>query len=46
MIERRSAVRVARGKRGIWQRRFWEHNIIDDAGYAAHADYCPINPLK
>ncbi|MDD2661496.1 MAG: hypothetical protein PHY54_17725 [Methylococcales bacterium] len=46
MIERRSAVRVARGKRGIWQRRFWDHNIIDDAGYAAHADYCLINPLK
>jgi putative transposase len=23
--ERRSAVRIARGERGIWQRRFWEH---------------------
>ena len=46
MIERRSAVRVARGERGIWQRRFWEHMIVDDADYAAHVDYCPINPLK
>ena len=33
MIERRSAVRVARGERGIWQRRFWEHMIVDDADY-------------
>ena len=46
MIERRSAVRVARGERGIWQRRFWEHMIVDDADYAAHVDYCHINPLK
>ena len=46
MIERRSAVRVARGERGIWQRRFWEHMIVDDADYAVHVDYCPINPLK
>ncbi len=46
MIERRSAVRVARGERGIWQRRFWERMIVDDAGYAAHVGYCHINPLK
>ena len=46
MIEQRSAVRVARSERGIWQRRFWERMIIDDADYAAHVDYCPINPLK
>lgn len=24
-VERRSAVRLRRGERGIWQRRFWEH---------------------
>jgi putative transposase len=40
MIERRFVVRVARGERGIWQRRFWEHMIVDDA---AHVDYCHIN---
>ena len=39
-------VRVARGERGIWQRRFWEHMIVDDADYAAHVDYCHTNPLK
>jgi len=28
ITERRSAVRKARGERGIWQRRFWEHVIL------------------
>ncbi|WP_347989619.1 transposase [Methylomonas sp. AM2-LC] len=46
ITERRSAVRIAKGERGIWQRRFWEHLILDDADYAAHLDYCHINPVK
>jgi len=25
---------------------FWEHTIGDDADYAAHVDYCHINPVK
>jgi len=33
--EHRSLVRVARGERGIWQRRFWEHAIRDDRDYSA-----------
>ncbi len=45
-IEERSLVRQARGERGIWQRRFWEHTIRDDADYAAHVDYVHVNPLK
>jgi putative transposase len=44
--ERRSPVRIARGERGVWQRRFWEHTIRDDEDYAAHVDYCHINPAK
>jgi putative transposase len=44
--ERLSAVREARGERGIWQRRFWEHLIRDDADYARHVEYCYINPVK
>jgi REP-associated tyrosine transposase len=35
-IERLSRVRDDGGERGIWQRRFWEHAIRDDADYAAH----------
>jgi putative transposase len=44
--ERLSAVRRARSERGIWQRRFWEHLIRDDADYARHVEYCYINPMK
>ena len=44
--ERRSAVRVRRGERGIWQRRYWEHVIRDDADFRAHMDYVHINPAK
>jgi putative transposase len=46
MTERRLSVHIARGERGLWQRRFWEHAIRDDGDYAAHVDYCHINPLK
>ena len=44
--ERRSDVRVRRGERGIWQRRYWEHLIRDDADFAAHMDYVHFNPVK
>ncbi|MGA9422478.1 MAG: transposase [Rhodanobacteraceae bacterium] len=44
--ERRSRVRVARRERGIWQRRFWEHVIVDEADLEAHVDYVHVNPVK
>ncbi len=44
--ERRSIVRLRRGERGIWQRRFWEHAIRDERDFAAHVDYVHINPVK
>lgn len=45
-LESISDKRAARGERGIWQRRFWEHAIRDDEDYAAHVDYVHINPFK
>lgn len=39
-------LRAAKGERGIWQRRFWEHTIRDEADYRTHLDYVHINPLK
>jgi len=45
-LERLSPVRIARNERGIWQRRFWEHLIRDEADYARHIEYCYINPMK
>jgi putative transposase len=44
--EYRSASRASRRERGIWQRRFWEHTIRDEGGYAAHVDYIHFNPVK
>lgn len=44
--ERRSARRVAKGERGIWQRRYWERLIRDERDFRAHVDYIHINPLK
>jgi putative transposase len=44
--ERLSQTRMARNERGIWQRRFWEHLIRDEADYARHVEYCYINPVK
>jgi len=37
-----------RGKRecGLWQRRFWEHVIRDEADYHNHIAYCWGNPVK
>ncbi len=34
------------GRRGIWQRRFWEHTIADEDDYEAHFDYIHFNPVK
>ena len=39
-------VMAKRSERGIWQRRFWEHTIRNDADFAAHIDYVYLNPYK
>jgi putative transposase len=33
-------------RRGIWQRRFWEHCIEDDEDLERHCDYIHYNPVK
>ena len=38
--------RARRGERGIWQRRYWEHLIRDQADLDAHVDYIHFNPVK
>jgi putative transposase len=44
--ERVSKSRAAKGERGIWQRRFWEYTVRDDAGYAKRFDYIHYNRVK
>jgi putative transposase len=43
---RPSSSKVARRERGIWQRRYWEHVIRDDADLERHVDYIHFNPVK
>ena len=46
ITEHRSAARIRRGERDIWQRRYWEHLIRDERDFRAHVDYVHVNPLK
>ena len=45
-VEAVSPSRRGRLERGIWQRRFWEHAIRDEADFWRHVEYCYINPVK
>jgi putative transposase len=42
----RSASRVRNRRRGVWQRRFWEHTIRDERDFEQHFDYIHYNPVK
>lgn len=44
--EPRHQSRLRKGERGIWQRRYWEHTIRDEADLHAHIDYIHYNPVK
>jgi putative transposase len=35
-----------RGEYALWQKRFWEHTIRDDADFERCADYIHFNPVK
>ncbi|MGY2935550.1 putative transposase [Bradyrhizobium sp. GM6.1] len=44
-----SGAPISRNRRGefsLWQRRFWEHTIRDDADFERCADYIHFNPAK
>ncbi|MGC1548830.1 MAG: transposase [Rhodanobacter sp.] len=48
-IERHEVIslsRLRKGERGIWQRRFWEHQIRHESDLQHHIDYVHINPVK
>ena len=42
----RSVSKIYKREKGIWQRRFWEHAIRDDADLERHVDYIHFNPVK
>ena len=35
-----------RGEYSLWQRRYWEHTIIDEQDLMNHIDYIHFNPVK
>lgn len=41
-----SMSRRSRGERSVWQRRFWEHLVRDDADFDRCFDYIHFNPVK
>lgn len=41
-----SLSREKKRERGIWQRRFWEHQIRDEKDLQEHLDYIHYNPVK
>ena len=44
--ERTRASRGSKRERGIWQRRYWEHQIRTDEDLARHVDYIHFNPVR
>ena len=42
----RSASRRWAGRRGVWQRRYWEHTLRDETDFERHVDYIHWNPVK
>ena len=38
--------RACRRERKIWQKRYWEHLIRNDADFARHIEYIHYNPVK
>jgi putative transposase len=45
-VHSRSASKISKREKGIWQRRYWEHAIRDDADFERHVDYIHFNPVK
>ena len=44
--ERRNRSRILRDESGIWQKRYWEHFIRDEADFTKHVEYVYYNPVK
>jgi putative transposase len=43
---RLSASRASRRETSIWQRRFWEHQVRDEADFERCMNYAHFNPVK
>ena len=43
---KRNRSRIHKHEATIWQRRFWEHTILDEDDFNHHIDYIHYNPVK
>ena len=41
-----SASKQQKQEKAIWQRRFWEHCIVDETDFINHVEYIHYNPVK
>jgi putative transposase len=41
-----STSRQENRRRGVWQRRYWEHSVQADLDFERHCDYIHYNPVK
>ena len=39
-------LKLKKGEKGIWQRRYWEHTIKDERDLYTHLDYIHYNSMK
>ncbi|GHC62152.1 REP-associated tyrosine transposase [Neogemmobacter tilapiae] len=42
----RSASQQAKGEKGLWQRRFWDHHLRNETAREQAIHYCWFNPVK
>jgi putative transposase len=42
----RAPSKISKREKGVWQRRYWEHAIRDNADLERHVDYIHFNPVK
>ncbi|MGJ8625504.1 MAG: REP-associated tyrosine transposase [Sulfitobacter sp.] len=45
MPAHRTLIQIQRGEKAIWQRRYWEHEIRDEADFARHCDLIYLSPV-
>jgi putative transposase len=38
--------RTAKSEQALWQHRYWEHMLRDEADFARHVEYIHFNPVK
>ena len=41
----RTPGQIRRGEKGIWQRRYWEHRILDQQDFDRHRDLIHLSPV-